>query len=155
MVYYLIQQRGCLPRLSFIAMSAGVDQALSILIGNPETIPFEIDYFVAVCGAWHPALYNLAAPIFIAGNVYVIVQHHGEDKLCPWPKVGDFWHSFRKRIYEKRRASLYLNLLHIKDYQIIDKNRHDIGKFIFGQDKFWELLLMDKETYVEIRRELL
>ena len=154
-VYYLVHQRGCLPKLSFISMSAGVDQALSILIGNPETIPFEIDYFVAVCGAWHPGLYDLAAPILIAANAYIIVQHHAEDKLCPWPKVGDFWHSFRKRIVENRRASLYLNLLYIKDFQIIDKSRHDIGKFIFGQDTFWELLLMDKETYVEIGRELL
>ena len=154
-VHYLVDQRGCLPRLSFISMSAGVDQALSILIGNPKTIPCEIDYFVAVCGAWHPALYNLAAPIFIAGNVYVIVQHHGEDKLCPWPKVGEFWQNFKSRIVDSRKASLYLNLLYIKDSQTIDKNRHDIGKFIFGQDTFWELLLMDKETYVEIGRELL
>ena len=118
-------------------------------------MPCEIDYFVAVCGAWHPALYNMAAPIFIAGNVYVIVQHHGEDKLCPWPKVGEFWQNFKSRIVHSRKASLYLNLLYIKDPQSIDKNRHDIGKFIFGQDAFWKLLLMDKETYVEICGELL
>ena len=82
-VHYLVDERDCLPRLSFISMSAGVDQALSILIGNPKTMPCEIDYFVAVCGAWHPALYDLAAPIFISDNVYVIVQHHVEDRLCP------------------------------------------------------------------------
>ena len=149
-LHYLVDELDCLPRLSFISMSAGVDQALSILIGNPRTLPFAVDYFVAVCGAWHPELYNLVEPIFIAGNVYVIVQHHGEDKLCPWPKVGEFWHHFKSRVVESRKASLYLNLLYIKDSQTIDKNRHDIGKFLFGQDNFWELLLTDKEIYVGI-----
>ena len=147
-VHYLIEQCKCLPRLSFISMSAGVDQALSIVIGNPNIIPCQIDYFVAVCGAWHPDLYNLAAPIFIEGNVYVIVQHHVDDKLCPWPKVEAFWENFKSYIIETHRASLYMNVLYVKDSQIIDKHRHDIGKFIFGQDTFWELILTDKESYV-------
>ena len=72
-----------------------------------------------------------------------------------WPEVGEFWDLFKSRIVANRKASLYLNLLYIKDRQIIDKNRHDIGKFLFGQDKFWELILSDKESHVEICGELL
>ena len=147
-VHYLVEQQGCQPKLSFISMSAGVDQALSILIGNPQTMSCQIEYFVAVCGAWHPALYEAAAPIFISENAYVIVLHHVDDKLCPWAQVGEFWENFKSRVIGSRQGSFYMNVLHTRDFQIIDKNRHDIGKFIFGQDSFWTLLLEDKELRV-------
>ena len=147
-VEYLVERQECAPKLSFIGMSAGVDQALSILFGNPQSMPCQLEYFVAVCGAWHPSLYDLTAQILIDHDVYIIVQHHKDDRLCPWPMVGDFWERFKKLMAENRKGSLYLNVLDVKDAHIIDRNRHDIGKFIFAQDGFWMLMLTEKESYV-------
>ena len=79
-VVQYLEKKYCISSLlSFVGVSAGVDQALS-LVSVKSTVReldnFDIHSFTAVAGAYHPTLYEMCFDTFIADDTYVIVLHH-------------------------------------------------------------------------------
>ena len=82
------------PIMSMIGMSAGVDRCLSVLAHASDAqqdVKIVCSHFVAICGAFHSFLFKLAKKVSMYQQTRIIVVHHEDDSLCPWPPVEQAW----------------------------------------------------------------
>ena len=97
-VVQYLEKKYCISSLlSFVGVSAGVDQALSLVScksTSRELDLFRIHSFTAVAGAYHPTLYEHSFATFLAHDTYVIVLHHKIDKYCGWQDLRPLWAEF-------------------------------------------------------------
>ena len=50
------------------------------------------------------------------------------------PQVREFWERFDRQTLAMQQASVYVNVLEVYDRQVIDRQYHNIGRFIFTQE---------------------
>ena len=80
--------------MSMIGMSAGVDRRLSVLAHASDAqrdSKMLCSHCVVICGAFHSILFQLAKAVFMSQRTRIIVTHHEDDTLCPWPPVELAW----------------------------------------------------------------
>ena len=137
---------GTQPRMSCIGTSAGVDSILSVVATqtDSERQQFNVDYFVAIAGAFHPQLYYQAAHQLWASMTCVIVQHHRRDKLCWWPPVLDVW----THLKEMEGLHVFINELHFSLNPLVGRSFHNVSSYLLTQTVFWDIFMYyNPETF--------
>jgi hypothetical protein len=137
----LVRKYAASPKVSMIGVSAGVDQALSLVtsqaVFSGPHASARVEYFVAVAGAYNEHLLNTSSAVFLSQNTYVIVVHHEMDKLCSWREVESSWKNLAQTAASTGTGSCYIKVLRVQHETIIDRKFHDIAKFLFSQPAFW------------------
>ena len=96
--------------LCFVGVSAGVDQALSLVSVKTtmdELEKFDSHSFTAVAGAYHPTLYEICFDTFIADDTYVIVLHHTTDRFCAWRDVKPLWSELGTKCIQHQSSCIH------------------------------------------------
>ena len=148
-VKYLYQYHHISTRLSFVGVSAGVDQALSLISfkrWSTDYHLFSIHCLTAVAGAYHPNLYEDSLPVLLSNDTFVIVLHHSRDKYCGWQEVSPFWRRVQEQASEYKAACVYRILYSFNQQHLVGPEFHDIGKFLFCQSDFWRYLIIDPDS---------
>ena len=106
---------GLRPQLALIGASAGVDHIFSVVLTFRRYVhPFTFTYVVAIAGAYHPTLYDVAKGVFLKDRTNIIVHHHPKDTLCPFPPVAAYWEELRGQM----RGHVFIHTLECHDRQL-------------------------------------
>ena len=133
---------GLRPKLALIGASAGVDHILSVVFTFKRyKHPFTFPYIVAIAGAYHPTLYDVAKAVFLKDRTNIIVHHHPKDTLCPFPPVEAYWKELRSQM----QGHVFIHALECHDRQLLDWKYHDVTKFLCSQAAFWDLLRVERD----------
>ena len=112
-VEYLETNYSISTLLSIVGVSAGVDQALS-LVSATSTIDergkFDIHSFTAVAGAYHPTLYEQCFDIFLADDTYVISSHDVQDRFCAWKGMKPLGSQFARQCNSRHSSCIHMVL---------------------------------------------
>ena len=144
-LYDGLVELGMTRSMSMIGMSAGVDRCLAVLAHAGDARPrhkFVCTHFVAICGAFHSFLYKRAKDVFISHRSRVIVVHHQDDKLCPWPPVEVAWEDIRRGMLRENVDTVYIAKLYMKGHPYLDGARHAVDKFLMYQNALWSELAL-------------
>ena len=136
-----LKEWGLRGELACIGPSAGVDHILSIVVAlfnarRTHNTGFRVTYFIAIAGVYHPTLYTNARELFIEDGTHIIILHHDGDTLCPWPPVQRFWTDLDRAM----QGHVFIHTLTCRDRQLVDRNYHNVTKFLCSQANFWSLL---------------
>ena len=74
---------GMIPRMSMLAMSAGVDRCLSMVevaSNAMQRVKIELAHFVAIDATRHTDLFNTASDVFMSHQTRCVFIYHEEDK---------------------------------------------------------------------------
>ena len=148
-VKYLYERYHISTRLSFVSVSAGVDQALSLISYKrlcSDLHLFTIHCLTAVAGAHHPTLHENSLPVLLGNDTFVIVLHHTRDRFCGWHEVSPFWRRFQEEASEFKQACVYRVLYSFNQQHLVGPEFHDIGKFLFCQSDFGRYLIIDPDS---------
>ena len=133
---------GLRPDLALIGASAGVDHILSVLlVFRRYKQPFKLSYLVAIAGAFHETLYDVAKDVFLRDRTNIIVHHHPKDTLCPFPPVAAYWEKLRSQM----PGHVFIHALECHDRQLLDNKYHDVAKFLCSQAVFWDRLRIEHD----------
>ena len=127
-----------------IGVSAGGDKALSLLAGKRQHCQgtdVRVSYLVIVATCDNEGIYEPAMEECIHDNTFILVHHHTNDVLCPWPPVYKKWCSFERRLEDEDSAALYMNIINIPVADLFGNKYHSIDRYLLSQHKLWNLLL--------------
>ena len=127
-----------------IGVSAGGDKALSLLAGKRQhckDTDVRVSYLLIVATCDNEGIYEPAMEQCIHDNTSVLVHHHTNDVLCPWPPVYEKWCSFERRLENENSAALYMNIIDIPVSDLFGNKYHSIDRYLLSQHKLWYLLL--------------
>ena len=98
------------PLLTVFGNSAGGDTALSYVAYSNDflsDIMVRVAFLVIIATAYHPTLYDLAFPVLVSHDTYVIVLQHAHDEYCPWRHVENLWTKFADVLRKEKKGALY------------------------------------------------
>ena len=94
---FLLSMYSISSHVSFVGVSAGVDQGLSLVSAKHQFDTYQmfaVHSFTGIAGAAHPTLFKQCFDTFLEDDTYVLVLHHTQDRHCLWRDVRPLWSRF-------------------------------------------------------------